>query len=353
MKNPHVNERLYINRGIQFHKSVHLPLFIDVAAHEHDIPPQAKNRFRIFYIEEGSGITILDSQMQTILPPMIVLANEQDRFRIVSPHALKMSVLYFHPDVVNSDFTFSNIRDEKRLAGFSLTARQDHSLVKNFFRPLPEKRMLTINHLASREIKHCLTEMHREIDLQTTHRWLCNSRGTLIQLLYFLNSLWQEPAVARPPILAAPKIPIAGRNEQLLGKVILYLNLNYEKDISVPFLAQQFNTNRTSLAAIFKKGMRISIISYLTKLRVEIAASLLHNTFIDIQEVLEKVGFNDKSHFGRVFKRYFGVAPKLYRKDYLSDFYPLAGRAKAEALSESRFFNRSDFKKSKRPLFSR
>jgi transcriptional regulator GlxA family with amidase domain len=61
--------------------------------------------------------------------------------------------------------------------------------------------------------------------------------------------------------------------------------------------------------------------AYLTKLRVEIAASLLHDTYLDIADVMTKVGFRDTSHFGRIFNKFFGCSPSQYRKSYLTTIY--------------------------------
>ena len=66
----------------------------------------------------------------------------------------------------------------------------------------------------------------------------------------------------------------------------------------------------------FQKATGMTIISYLTKLRINVAALLLKDTFLPVSEVIDRVGFNDITHFGRMFKKYIGTSPTEYRQKY-------------------------------------
>jgi AraC-like DNA-binding protein len=313
-RKPHEKERQYITRAINFYAKMFLPLVIEEDAQERPFPIKISNRFRILLIEEGTGVILSHNLKTTIIPPMVVILNEKDRFQLANMHGIKYHILSFHPDVVNSDFSFINLRDPNYRENISLSCKMDRTVVVPFLKENLSERLFYINHISTKQIKDGFRDIKMELEEQKIKMWPCIARGIFIQLLFFINSLIREPKIIQQPPFKQTKSDPNDKKEKLIEDVILYLNLNYKEEISIPDLARQFVTNRTSLGNLFKEKMGMSIVFYLTKLRVEIAASLLHNTQLDIFEIMEKVGFHDKSHFGRAFKKYFGNAPSLYRK---------------------------------------
>jgi AraC-like DNA-binding protein len=49
--------------------------------------------------------------------------------------------------------------------------------------------------------------------------------------------------------------------------------------------------------------------------RIERAKELLHETYWSITQICFDVGFNDLTHFERMFKSFVGVTPSVYRKE--------------------------------------
>lgn len=65
---------------------------------------------------------------------------------------------------------------------------------------------------------------------------------------------------------------------------------------------------------LFKKNVGTNLSEYINQKRLERATKLLTDTTKCIEEIVYEVGFNHKSYFHRIFKRYFGVTPEEYRK---------------------------------------
>ena len=102
-------------------------------------------------------------------------------------------------------------------------------------------------------------------------------------------------------------------DEPDLDPVILYIHANYHRKINISDLTREFHINRTSLLERFTKTTGMSFLNYLNTLRVRIAL-ILRNTELPIAEVMDKVGFTDRTHFGRIFRRYAGCSPSDYRQ---------------------------------------
>jgi|GEM_PF-1437218 len=104
------------------------------------------------------------------------------------------------------------------------------------------------------------------------------------------------------------------KKKNTVEKVKNIINQNYEKDISVKFIADQLYLNPNYLGQLFKSETNMSINDYLGRVRVTKAKALLKNTDLMIYEVAEQVGFNDSQYFSTVFKKIVGVTPKEYKE---------------------------------------
>ena len=56
-------------------------------------------------------------------------------------------------------------------------------------------------------------------------------------------------------------------------------------------------------------------VTYINKLRLSKAKTLLANTNLSIEQISLKCGFNEYSYFTRLFKKQFGQTPTNYREE--------------------------------------
>jgi two-component system, response regulator YesN len=89
---------------------------------------------------------------------------------------------------------------------------------------------------------------------------------------------------------------------------------NYNQEISLKKLAEAVGINSYYLSHLFRKEMGTSFLEYLTSVRVSIAKSLLKQTEMSIMEICLEVGYQDPSHFAKIFRKKVGVHPTEFRK---------------------------------------
>jgi transcriptional regulator GlxA family with amidase domain len=89
------------------------------------------------------------------------------------------------------------------------------------------------------------------------------------------------------------------------------------RDISFSQLAQSVNLSESRLRHLFKGELGLSPTQYLKAQRMRVARRLLETTFLNVKEIMLKVGVKDKSHFIRDFKKAFALSPTQYRAQYL------------------------------------
>ncbi len=96
-----------------------------------------------------------------------------------------------------------------------------------------------------------------------------------------------------------------------------YIWKNYHQDISLKMLAHAAGINPYYLSHLFRKEMGTSFLEYLTSVRLSVAKSLLRQNALSVMDICLEVGYQDPSHFAKIFKRKEGVHPTEYRKRLL------------------------------------
>jgi len=103
---------------------------------------------------------------------------------------------------------------------------------------------------------------------------------------------------------------------EYIKNAISYLAQNYSQNIKINDLADYVGVNRSYLASSFKKATGYSPKEYLLSLRMERAKSLLETSDMTINGVSNAIGYSDQLAFSRMFKRYTGVSPTVYRDEH-------------------------------------
>ena len=98
-----------------------------------------------------------------------------------------------------------------------------------------------------------------------------------------------------------------------VARVIELMDANSANPLSVAELALAVNLCPSYLTRLFREETGRSPARYGKDRRLDRARELLLSTFLSVKEIMAAVGWNDPSHFGREFKRRFGVSPRDLR----------------------------------------
>jgi AraC family transcriptional regulator, transcriptional activator of pobA len=84
---------------------------------------------------------------------------------------------------------------------------------------------------------------------------------------------------------------------------------------AVAFVASHaLGNNRSHVAEVVRRATGRTVGQLITELRVDEARRRLEETDELVEVIGERVGYLDATHFARVFKRHFGLAPRAWRK---------------------------------------
>jgi len=88
---------------------------------------------------------------------------------------------------------------------------------------------------------------------------------------------------------------------------------NFSKGVSA--LSELTDKSPEHVSRVFKKIMNLTPTQYINDLRLNYCANILLNTEKDITTIAMESGFDNLSHFYRLFKKKFAVSPNIYRKN--------------------------------------
>jgi AraC family transcriptional regulator len=103
-----------------------------------------------------------------------------------------------------------------------------------------------------------------------------------------------------------------------LRKVIDFIQENHERELALAEMAEAAGISPFHFAREFKRATGLAPHQYLIKIRIERAKAWLTKSELPIVEVSLRAGFNNQSHFTRLFHQRTGLTPKAYRNAFQS-----------------------------------
>jgi AraC family transcriptional regulator, alkane utilization regulator len=106
--------------------------------------------------------------------------------------------------------------------------------------------------------------------------------------------------------LAAVKDPAVGKTLQLMHGELAH-------PWTVESLGRCVGLSRSALADRFRHLLGESVMQYLSRWRLQLAAQLLRDTDNGIADIAGRVGYESEAAFNRAFKRHAGEPPATWR----------------------------------------
>jgi len=191
-------------------------------------------------------------------------------------------------------YTFYSIRNgEKRISSHHLQLKDQ-----------------TILHLGNAYLEELRTN-HNEQYAQTL------LLGIMFRLRYLLlytkptvgNSCWVDPVMPLKNSLTDTQI----KHQALCDEVIDYIQNNLHNPLTLKSVASHFALSESHLNETFREVHAITLMRYVTQLRVNVAKRMLINDRERISDIAQLTGFASVTSLSHVFSRQTGISPREYR----------------------------------------
>lgn len=120
------------------------------------------------------------------------------------------------------------------------------------------------------------------------------------ELMFCISQSYCEQFRGRTPVPAA------------VSKIVAYIGDHYMQNITLADVCKETELSKQYCMRVFRKYMQMTIGDYILDLRMRHAAYLLRNTYMNVNQAADYLGFSSTSYFSRVFKKYYGVSPSAF-----------------------------------------
>ncbi|WP_055666185.1 AraC family transcriptional regulator [Desnuesiella massiliensis] len=286
--------------------NVAIPLYISL---EDAFSKENNSMFRIILVEAGTGILKVNNYSFVFMSPSVFCLNEKDIVVLEKECGVKAQVIYFDPTIINSSFTLEKIYNINNFDKF--TYIQDYFYLNPFLNRTEKTSLyFEMGLMMFKRISQLYKMLYEETNPCKGDYWACRSRSFFLEILFLIQYIYTN--FEEEDRFHLPKA------SDDLNEIILYLHTNYQNKITIEELTKTFHINRTTLSEKFRASTGMSIKDYLIKLRIKLSAVMLRDTMLPISEIMYRVGFNETTHFCRMFKKYMDCSPSDYRKQVYS-----------------------------------
>jgi AraC-like DNA-binding protein len=128
----------------------------------------------------------------------------------------------------------------------------------------------------------------------------------IIEILIFIKRISLKSA--------SQNLDYPDQKHKNISKIAAYISQNYQKSLTLSELASKYNYSSAYLSRAFKEVTGFNFVEYKNNIRIKEASKLLQQSELSVTEIATEVGFNNITHFGRIFKEFTDLSPLEYRK---------------------------------------
>lgn len=258
----------------------------DANLHRHDFLEMA-------YVKNGQGLHTFNGT-ETIVKKgdyFIVDYGAIHQYKVINGKSFYIVNIMFNPKLIDS--TLKNCRSFHNLI--------NHYLIKVNYSVLEKNPNTVIYHDNDRKILSLVEQMQEEYDKKELG-YIEMIRCHLIEII-----LLTMKTISRKDLVV---------NDDISQYIMDYVDKNYMNPITLSELSARLDYSLSHISRKFKSDTGMTFMQYLQKKRVEQSGRLIANTNKKFGEIAELTGYQDIKFFYQIFKKYWGMTPKEFRKKH-------------------------------------
>ncbi|MBE7026151.1 MAG: helix-turn-helix domain-containing protein [Ruminococcaceae bacterium] len=253
------------------------PIYIDRIVHESEVQPFVEHVHRFFEV-----YFLIDGHIDMFI---------ENR----TYHLKPFDLLIMPPDKLHKAILCENYKHERVVLYFDERAVHDIEILNKL------SEYTGIVDMPAEEKKRVFRLMNMLLQENKTEKWHDS----------YVSSLLTEMLIV---ILRSAHTLEVQSSGLKFEKIIDYVNESYTDQISLGSVAKRFFVSEAHLSRIFKRNTGFTFTQYINYRRIIFAQKLLLYDKVTIGDIAMRSGFDNLTHFGRVFKQLTGYSPREYRK---------------------------------------
>lgn len=252
------------------------------------VSPHWHEEMELIIIKKGKGVIAVDTQPREVVAGDIIIIRPGQIHSIHQEEQNKMEYenIFFTPSLLYSQL------ETVKISNYF----QSYFKLKTNFRWLIDKDC---------SYHKDLLNIVSTIDDISHHQPMYYELALKAKLLEFFFILFSKQE---------KELPLQSIKSILtLKEIILYIEKEYQNDITPSDVAQYINFSTSHFMKFFKQHTHMTFTQYLNQYRLNKASQLLQTTNLPVLDISIQVGFNNLSYFNRLFKAHFNTSPLKIR----------------------------------------
>ena len=287
------------------HKERTIPIEFDFYDKLDNLP--AADRCSVVLLTCGSATVKINDHIRLLNSPCVLCLSKHDTVELIHSDNLSAKSFHFDPWYIKACLCFDNLEDS-----VEIDSQYEYDRIKLYMFTKHHESFHGIFTLTPQNYIH-INELMLMIGAETYAQsdgfWTCRIRRMLRQLINCIFDIYSDQRKLK--LFEAPE------SHNPASVCAEYIHAHYAENITLPFLCELVNLNRTSLNQKFKAQFSCTCMEYLLNYRLKISQELLSNTNMKINEIAENCGFKYDTYFVRQFTKKLGISPAAYRKNPL------------------------------------
>lgn len=138
--------------------------------------------------------------------------------------------------------------------------------------------------------------------------------SSLIEILFDLSTDYTPRPLSQKTQF---HLPDSTKEQERINQVLSYIMEHLDQKLTVNHLADYCFMVPQAFCRWFRKHTGFSFITYLNKTRIEAACQVLLTSDVAVKQIAYQLGYENISHFNRTFKKYTGLSPLVFKREYL------------------------------------
>lgn len=266
-------------------------------------------RIQIKHFFNTRVMPVFNPHFHTELEIIYFIRGSYEVYREERNQKVKGGTIYFVP--LHEVHSVRSLIDEGEYISVivdlsAISMNPEHYFQKSFVQPLQNGNLRLPRMLSSRDPGYkelvVYLEQLRAQPVDAIKRFSC--------VMGFCAELMQYCTVTENNVHAVQE------QYSLVKACVDYMHANYSQVISLEKLASHVHVHPNYLCAVFKKDVGMTVLEYLSSIRIERARDLLGRKNLSITQIAEQCGFRSISTFQRTFKAYTGTTPSKFARGF-------------------------------------
>ena len=146
-------------------------------------------------------------------------------------------------------------------------------------------------------------------DMQT-YEWLLSMDADSGSRRY-IQELY-DPSTAELPSMEKKSLDV--KKDSALYPAISYMDSHPTEMITMKSMAELCHLSESYFSRLFSKELGENFSTYINRKKIERSKKLLRDSQMSVSQIAKEVGYQDAGHYIRLFKRFEGVTPTIYRQ---------------------------------------